>query len=269
MALTATERKRVEDAVETLSRYNKSPFISNFLKDQPKPKIPVAKYDKDELCDIIKQVLLGEYRGKKKYSLKLEDLITYLDRLQETGRQHLFLFSLPEEELESLLTRLRKETEVKTLLNCSDGLYGHGQLVWETSDGPRLSQVRHDPPCTTQPRSLVLKWVETRVFWSPQKATGSHDYENQDELLEDIETTETEADENQRIQVRIKREERAVTFFVIDLENGDCELRIQAIHGRARMARQNQVNTYRTLIKALFGFELVGPSVWPRPFVEP
>jgi hypothetical protein len=261
MALTTTERKRVEDAVETLSRYNKSPFISNFLKDQPKPKIPVAKYDKDELCDIIKQVLLGEYRGKKKYSLKLEDLIAYLDRLQETGRQHLYLLSLPEEERESLLIRLRTETEVKTLLNCPEGLYGNGQLVWETSDGPQLAQVRYDPPGDTQPRSLVLKWVETRVFWAPQKAKGSQDDENQDEVMEDIDTTEPEADENQRIQVRIKREERAVTFFVIDLENGDCELRIQAIHGRARLARQNQVNTYRTLIKALFGFELVGPAV--------
>jgi len=114
MALTATERKRVEDAVETRSHYNKSPFISNFLKDQPKPKIPVAKYDKDELCDIIKQILLGEYRGKKRYSLKLEDLISYLDRLQETGRQHLYLLRLPDEERESLLTRLRKEDEVKT-----------------------------------------------------------------------------------------------------------------------------------------------------------
>lgn len=63
MALTAIERKRVEDAVETLAHYNKSPFISNFLKEQSKPKIPVAKYEKDELCDIIRKVLLGEYRG--------------------------------------------------------------------------------------------------------------------------------------------------------------------------------------------------------------
>ena len=261
MALTATERKRVDDAVETLARYNKNPVISNFLKEQPKPKIPVAKYDKDELCDIIKQVLLGEYRGKKKYSLKLEDLTTYLDRLQETGRQHLYLFSLPEGERETLLARLRNEDDVKDLLSYDDGLYGYGQLVWETSEGPQLAQVRHEKLGSTQAESLILKWVETRVFWAPQQENRLPDSENPDELPEDIDGTETEADENQRIQVRIKRDERATTFFVVNLENGDCELRIQAIHGRARMARQTQVNTYRTLIKALCKTELVGPIV--------
>lgn len=261
MALTATERKRVEDAVETLSRYNKNPFISNFLKEQPKPKIPIAKYEKDELCDIIKQVLLGEYRGKKKYNLKLEDLIVYLDGLQETGRQHLYLFSLPEEERESLLARFRNANEVRTLLNCGNELYGKGRFIWETSEGPQLAQVCHDGPGTTTQGSLILKWVETRVFWAPQQATRNQDSESLEESMEDIEVPQTEADESQRIQVRIKREERATTFFVVDLENGNCQLRIQAIHGRARIARQSQVNTYRALIKTLLGFELVGPTV--------
>lgn len=38
MALTAIERKRVQDAFDTLTRHNKNPFIGNFLKEQPKPK---------------------------------------------------------------------------------------------------------------------------------------------------------------------------------------------------------------------------------------
>jgi len=262
MALTAIERKRVEDAVDTLARYNKNPFINNFLKEQPKPKIPVAKYDKDELCDIVKQVLLGEYRGKKKYKLNLEDLITYLDRLQETGRQHLYLFKLPEEDRESLLVRFRNETEVKTLLNCGDDIYGDGKLIWETSDGPQLAQVRYGNSSTNQSAILALKWIETRAFWAPLQApTGSQGFESPDELTETNPVVQSEDDESQRIQVRVKREERATSFFVIDLENGVCELRIQAIHGRARLARQSQVNTYRTLIKDLFGFELVGPTV--------
>src|SRR3954470_7258301 len=90
MALDATERKAVDDAVEALARYNKFPFVTDFLKQQAVPRISPTKYEKDELRILIKQVLLGEYQGKKKYVLKLPDLITHLDRLQETGRQHVY-----------------------------------------------------------------------------------------------------------------------------------------------------------------------------------
>lgn len=281
MALTPTERKRVEGAVETLARYNKSPFITDFLKQQPKPRIP-GKYDKPELCELIKKVLLGEYDGRKKYVLKLEDLIAHLDRLQETGRQHIFLFSLPEKGRDEVLARLRDPEEVKALLRDEKAVYGAGRVVWESKGGPRLALARHDPPDGNEPpRSLLLKWVETRTFWAPQKPAGSAESEeaSEEEELLDADEMEQVAEaagtetggEGREVQLRTgrdqkaqfweRREERAVSFFVINLDDGGCELRIQIARGQARATRQKLLATYRTLIADLFGFEPVGPTV--------
>lgn len=273
MALTAIERRRIDEAVETLAHYNKSPFITDFLKQQPKPKISPGKYEKAELCDLIKQVLLGEYRGRRKYVLKLDELITHLDRLQETGRQHIYLFRLPEEGRDEMLARLRDLNQVKALLGGEEEIYKDGRLIWEARDGPQLALVRHDQSGgTTPPGSLLLKWVETRTFWAPQEQPSSPsesgDQSEEDESLQDLEEIdESEAEgESQKAQIRpgrdlVLREERATSFFAINLENGDCELRIQALHGRARAARQQQLATYRSLVANLLGFEPVGPTV--------
>src|SRR5215213_4618599 len=263
MALTATERMRVELAVETLARYNKDPFISDFVKQQPKPRIPPDKYDKDELCALIKQVLLGEYQGKKKYLLKLDELILHLDRLQETGRQHLYLFRLPlpEEERDQRLAPLRDLNKVRALLGGDESIYQNGRLVWEAKDGPQLALVRHEPlHGTTQPRSLLLKWVETRNFWAAQKPVDASKpvklIENEGEGQE-----AGEEEESQKIQIKVRCEERATTFFIIDLDSGDCELRIQALHSRARIDRQKQLAIYRALLAGFLGCEPVGPTV--------
>jgi hypothetical protein len=273
MALTVIERRRVEEAVKTLAHYNKSPFITDFLKQQPKPRISPSKYEKAELCDLIKQVLLGEYRGRKKYVLRLDELITHLDRLQETGRQHIYLFRLPEERRDKLLASLRDLNEVKALLGGEEDSYKGGRLIWEARDGPQLALVRHDPASNSaQLGSLLLKWVETRTFWAPQEQpAGPSEFgepsEEDEDLQEAGETEEAEAEgESQKEQIRpgrdlVLREERATSFFVINLDNGDCELRIQALHGRARLARQQQLATYRILVANLFGFDPVGPTV--------
>ena len=47
--------------METVARYNKEPFITDFVRQQPKPRILPNRYEKDVLCEIIEQVLLGEY----------------------------------------------------------------------------------------------------------------------------------------------------------------------------------------------------------------
>src|SRR5689334_20074321 len=102
MSPTDLERSRIDEAVETLARYQRSPFLEDFIKQQPPPTIPL-KYDKDELCAIIKRLLLGEADSRfQKHLIEVESLIEYLDRLQETGRQHVYLFQLSEEQRESL-----------------------------------------------------------------------------------------------------------------------------------------------------------------------
>src|SRR5207248_2339741 len=55
--------------------------------------------------------------------------------------------------------------------------------------------------------------------------------------------------------------ERAASYFVVNVESGDCELRIQAIHGNAQATRLKQLAKYRALIAKYLGFEPVGPDV--------
>jgi hypothetical protein len=263
MALTATERKRVEAAVDTLFRYNRNPFITDFIRQQPKPRIPLAKYDRYDLFELIKKILLGEYHGRKRFSLNLEELIAYLDELQETGRQHLYWFRLPEEETEQVLARLRDPDQVRTLPAVHDKFHPNGQLIWETGDAPELSRVWHQPPePDTEPQFLILKWVETRSFWTVQKTQNTSSSEEPEDELEAEEAVEAEEEaETRKVQVKVRREERAITFFIVDLTSGDCELRIQAIRGHSRMARQTHLNAYRTLVASVLRFEPVGPVV--------
>lgn len=268
MVLDAIERKRINEAVDALARYNKSPFITDFLKAQPRPRISPGKYDKDELRTLIKQILLGEYRGKKKHVLRVDDLITYLDQLQKTGRQHVYLFRFPDAARDKLLARLRDLNEVKSLIGGEEELYNGGLFVWESKGGPKLALVRHESADgATESGSLVLKWIETREFWAPE---GALDTLESGELNDEEETPEEqrryvqgarESDETRRIQVSVRHEERAANLFLVDLSNGECELRIQALHGQSRVARLEQLGTYRSLVEKLFEVELVGPIV--------
>jgi hypothetical protein len=277
MTVTTTERKRVEEAVETLARYNKSPYITDFIKQQPKPRIVPHKYDKAELCALIKQVLLGEYQGRKKYVLKLEELIAHLDRLQETGRQHLYSFRLPEEGRDKLLARLRNFEEVKDLLGGEDELYKGGCLVWDAKDRPKLAVVRHDRPTgDSEPRRLLLKWVETRSFWVPQQATGTSEFEDageeegaEKEAEELEESTETQEErQNQRVQIRVLREERAITFFVVDLESGDCEFRIRHYAVERELPGKSNWPLTGLSWRISLDSSLLGRPSWRPPFVE-
>jgi len=290
MVVTAIQRTRVELAVEALARYNK-PFITEFVSRKKRKKgerakldeedkklgIPQAKYNKNELSVLIGQIALGEYTGKKKYALTPEVLISHLDRMQETGRQHLYLFRLPEKGLEELLTRLRKPEEVRKILGGEDELYDKGRTVWEARDGPQLALVRFDPALgSAEPRFLVMKWIETRVYYKPkvdpvptsdsQPLTEEERVEQEERELDEAEEAEEAEEEErerqvERVHISVPHEERAASFLVIHLDSGDCELRIQAVRGRARRARENQLATYTTLIADLFGFELVGPTV--------
>jgi hypothetical protein len=255
------ERKRVDDAVRTLARYNLDPFITNYLRKQPEPpkppkptkrakkgpkqeavqKIPISKYDKPEVCGIIREVLLGEYRAKK-YELQLDALVEHLDELQETGRQHVYLFRLPESKCQTLRDPIAR----KELFAVDDAIYANGILEWEARKGPLLVRV------WTDAQHLLFKWVETREYWIPEGA---------DEAVEEEIEEEEEEDADKKTRTTVRREERAVSFFVIDLEGGNCELRIQAIRGQSKEVRLQQLGVYRALIATLLGCDVAGPVV--------
>jgi hypothetical protein len=244
--LTPVQQGRIEEAVAALARYNRDPFITDFIRAQPPPRIPAGRYPKDELCDLIRQILLGEQKGKKKYVLHLEDLIAHLDRLQETGRQHLYWFRLPDDRRDVLLTRLRDLED----FSAQEDLDGQG---------PQLLRVRHDPATGAMPPRLLLQWVERRAFWVPQQPIASPDLREEHE--EEEEGEEPEAATQQKVQVWVQGEERAATYFVVDLDRGECELRIQALHGNSMAARREQLAKYRALVAEFLGFEPLGPVV--------
>lgn len=279
MTLTLIEQTRVDQAVEALSRYNK-PFITDFVskkkragsalegEQQKALGIPQAKYDKSELCSLLGKILRGEYTGPKKYSLSLDELIRYLDKLQETGRQHLYLFKLPEDRREELLRSLRTLDNVKALFGGDSGIYDKGITIWESRSLPRLARVRYDTPLgSSEAACLVAKWIETRVYFRPKVdplATTSAEMHGAT-LEEDLDEEENDESEpgkyEEKVHVSVPFEERAATFLIIRLTDGECELRIQAVRGRGRAARQNQLAMYVSMISDCLGCELVGPAV--------
>lgn len=262
MAAIEFDRKRVDDAVRTLARYNLDPFITNFLRKQPEPpkppkstkrskkepkqeaveRIPIRKYDKPEVCGIIREVLLGEYRAKK-YELQLGALVEHLDELQETGRQHVYLFRLPDDKCATLRDPAARQAQ----FGVDDAIYGNGILEWDAKEGPRLVRIWSDA------QRLYFKWVETREYWIPEGADETSE--------EELDEEEEEQDANKKTRTTVRREERAVSFFVIDLESGNCELRIQAIRGQSKEMRLQQLVAYRALIARFPGCDIVGPVV--------
>lgn len=287
MALTDLDKKRIAQAVVALGHYNKDPYMSDFVRKYSKPRIPLHKFDRKELPALIKRTLLGRYRREeKRYQLKLEDLITHLDDLQETGRQHVYLFRLPETERDAALKWLRNFDQVKARLGLPSDIFEGGRLVWEAEQGPQLALVRHQSNGRTPHGALLFKWVQTRRYWVPKKSAEAAEFDDTDhesthfaseeaEALDADEITEadnaeeaeaTEAvsdseDTGEIVQIRVRLEERAVTYLLVDLENGHFELRIQALRSSARAMRQKQLDTYLDLMTRLFGFEPVGPTV--------
>lgn len=152
----------------------------------------------------------GEHRARRHLRIITSSRLPSV--FQETGRQHLYLLHLPEEGRDQLLARLRDLNEVKALLGGEEAIYQEGgRLVWETKKGPQLALVRHNrPDGATPPHSLLLKWIETRVFWTAQKpggGTGAGKPREAEDLAE-----EDEEEESQKVQIKERREERAATM---------------------------------------------------------
>jgi hypothetical protein len=240
MPATDTERRRIEDAVVTLASYSFEPMV-DYVRNRSKPQIPISRFNKNQLRDAIRNVLMGELVRDQRYELNFDALIDYLDALQETGRQHLYLFRLPEAQRDALLAQLRDRTQLKALLKCDEEICNGGRRIYETAKGPELALVKYELAATTQ--YLLLKWIETRK--KPADAGDEGE-------------TEEEAEEKQE-SAPVAAGQRAATFFVINLENGECDLRIQDLETRALKTRTAEMARFRTIIEQRLGFALVGP----------
>ncbi len=236
MSLSRTRKAQALEALDALFKgYNKQPFIDDFAK-----RYKIAKSeDKAEMKDLLKGGLLEwrhqEGRYDPFYGVQLEDLVDYLDRLQETGRQHTYFYRLPR-GLEAKVLALADPCRVERLIGSSDRvtkIFNKRRFEWTARTTPALVAVWHRPKGRNE---LLLQWVMTR-HW--EEYLGKSRDEGAKRWRKDYET----------------REERSVTFFRLDLKTGDSELRIQELQGTSREARQQQVKTYRSLATKFLGFD--------------
>lgn len=161
---------------------------------------------------------------------RCKKLYKYIDELKMMGNQHVFLFSFNEDNLiyiEPLnkLAKTKKNTELAKRLN--EPLY-----VWK-SISPQLAEVtttknKFDSNC------VILKWNQTREY---RKLIGN--------VFETI-------------------KERTTDFFIINLQNGTAQLRIQCLPSGPFRDVQKQYNVYLKIIKRLIGFKKITPF-----FLEP
>lgn len=228
-------RKMVDESVETLFSYTLKPFVHDFLARQPPPRIPTY-LNEGRMRDEVTAALLGTHQNSR---IRLEDLVAYLDRLQESGRLHVFLLSVPRDQIR----RLSEAEEVKRRL-AGKGVadrYSQNHFIFHAREVPELSAVRHDPG------RLVLKWVETRTWWKVR--------ERDLDLEAGVQTVKSD-----------QKEERSVSFFCLDLESGDAEVKIQKLRYDALTTRRRAFEQYRGLAVELLGCDaleqiLLAPAI--------
>ncbi|MFC1493022.1 hypothetical protein ACFL6O_03615 [candidate division KSB1 bacterium] len=195
--LQCTEVKDVtrKDANKILNCYKSDTIFNRFYNKLNLPRPNSAKI----MLDNISRKICG-----KNTPPLYKDLAYYLDTLKMYGRQHIFLFNLKKGE-EAYLDDLSKpENILKKLRKYKmENRYNNNFFIRDIA-GPCLANVRHVNVIKEESHLLTFKWIETRAF---MKKVGSYDY--------------------------IKKYERAVNFFTIDLTNGFAELWIQLLQSNS------------------------------------
>lgn len=158
------------------------------------------------------------------HPLRLDDLVSYLDEIKLHGRQFIFCWRLEEGE-EGYLAQLR-----------GAGGPERDRLVWR-SDIPELARVRRPGP--DDPPHLILKWVATRSYY----------------------VLESDPDNPTAAPVPVPRHQRAVTYFILDLSTGDCELRIQSLpnEGETLPTQRQELERYRAEVERYVDLDRFSP----------
>ena len=215
----------LNEAMETLDHYNTRPFTTDFMK---KYNIPIKKsMTKSSMHKKIKQKI------NSKKSPFFHDLVNYLDELKMYGKQHVFLYTLKRAQSD-YLNKLRKSTYVKNRLKIYRlmFLYNNKRMVWN-SQNPKLFEVEHS--YYKEKGELVFKWVETRRFFK-----------------------NVTKNPNNPPRFIIKTE-RSVAFFLVNLKNGNAEIRIQCLQSRSTRTLKQELETYKNEIKKFVEFHLFSP----------
>jgi hypothetical protein len=208
----------LNEALYDLSRFDKSPIIDDFARQYG---LKITNSKQGMLNNIRRNILSA------KRKLSFVDLVLYLDKLKVYGKQHVIMYKLknPEDEAtKAYLDELRQSKKGKDLLSNNEVSTKFNKIYchW-TAKTPFLSEVSHTYNTATKTGKLIFKWVYTRGY----QITG---------VPED-------------------QQERSVNFFIINLENGTAELRIQTLPVMPYLDFNTELLIYESAISKLIDFD--------------
>lgn len=197
----------IEEAFKSLSLYPNA-ILDDLLEkyDFRRPRIRAEK-------------ISAIQEGVQNKIVLQETFMEDLDNLRFNGRQHIFLYRLKRgSEARRYLRSLRKEGFVRACLDkvgCIDR-YNKNHLKWKAKV-PYLVEVKYIDE--QNPRFLIFKWIETRLWGRDEKTT-----------------------------------ERSVNFFRLDLRGGYAEFRIQRLQPYPQKSLHKEIEIYRKKISEIIDF---------------
>ncbi len=201
--------------------------LSDILKNYPKEfheillkKMPgFSVKDDDETA-----LVLGNILGKSESADKFLEIF---DEHKDKGIVHIFFYRLDDKEY---LERLRDERNLKKILpETARNLINKKILIWD-SPAPTLVNIRHS--FQNGHGELAFKWVESRM-WDERESKGTIDSPPYYD----------------------RRKERSVNYFIIDLNEGIAQMRIQLIKPNALQSLKGEYDIFLEEIEKLLDFK--------------
>lgn len=226
------------------------------MRKVPKPKWlndaikSLDQYNTDPFIDKFMDDFNFSFKGKAKSKLDkikqminkpdeppfFEDLVDYMDQLKMNGKQHIFLYTFKGSQ--EYLNELHNPGYIKKRLRKFNpkNLFNKSKLVWNAPK-PKLAEVKHS--FKNGEGRLLFKWVKSRSLPAGLP------------------------------------KERSVNFFIIDLKDGNSEIRIQSLQTESQQVLRDELKIFKEEISKYINFNLFSPvalnpaikSLLQKPFL--
>ena len=209
----------LDESLQTLNSFNEYPFVDRFMRN--------FGFNEPELNQKSQKIQRISSEISSPGDPSLKDLVDYLDELKFFGKQRIFLYSLKGEHV-NYLDDLNDTQHIKKQIaeHEQQDVFNNGKLVWRASE-PQLAEVKHH--YENGRGKLIFKWIQTRYYIQDggfPVITGS---------------------------------ERSGSYFVVDLENGEAEIRIQSLKSKSLVSIRQQFDLYVEEIKKYINLDKFNP----------